>query len=304
VTETTIAIPSGGFTLQGTLTTSGATPAPAALLVSGSGPIDRDSNAKRMSIDVMRQIAEHLGQNGIASLRYDKRGVGESDGEYLSTGFHDNVDDARAALASLRSRPEVDGDRVVVIGHSEGALIAGVLASDPRLAGAVLLAGSAVNGKRVLRWQAEQIAPTLPTPVKWLMKLLRQDVVATQAKRLERLEAATDDVVRIQLVKMNAKWFREFMAFEPTDALRQAVVPILAITGSKDIQVDPDDVDRMRQVVSSPFDGHVVDDVTHLLRSETGDATVRTYKRQARRPIDQRVTRLLTDWVALLGRVD
>lgn len=296
--DTSISIPASDVTLQGTFAAAGVAPAAAALLISGSGPIDRDSNSKRMPIDVMRQVAEHLSGSGIASLRYDKRGVGESGGDYLSTGFHDNVDDASAALAALRARPEVDADRVVVIGHSEGALIADVLAADPQLAGVVLLAGSAVDGKQLLRWQAEQLAPTLPKPAQWLMKLLRSDLVATQTKRLGRLETSTDDVIRIQLVKLNARWFREFMAFEPTQALRRAVVPVLAITGSKDVQVDPADIERMRQVVPTSFEGHVVDDVTHLLRSEPGVATVRTYKQQARRPIDQRVTRLLTDWVS------
>ncbi len=223
--------------------------------------------------------------------------MGRSDGDYLSAGFRDNVDDARAALDALRARSEVDPDRVVVIGHSEGALIASLLASDEQLAGVVLLAGAATNGKDLLRWQARQVAATLPRPVKWLMTLLRQDLVRTQTKRLARIESSTEDVIRIQFVKLNAKWFREFMTFEPLDALRRAAVPVLAITGTKDIQVNPDDVSLMEQAVSTPFTGHLVDDVTHLLRAEQGIASVRTYKKQAREPLDQRVTELLTDWV-------
>ncbi|MGB0114683.1 MAG: alpha/beta fold hydrolase, partial [Ilumatobacteraceae bacterium] len=251
MTESNISIPSGELTLQGTLNVSGPTPGPAALLISGSGPIDRDSNTKRLPIDVMHQIADHLGSNGVTSLRYDKRGVGESDGDYLTAGFDDNIDDARAAITALRTRPDVDADQVFVIGHSEGALIASALAADERLAGVALLAGAAVNGRDVLEWQAQQVAPTLPTPVKWLMKLLRQDLVRTQSKRLDRIASSTDDVIRVQLVKLNAKWFREFMAFEPTRALRTAAVPVLAITGTKDIQVNPDDVALMGQAVAT-----------------------------------------------------
>ncbi len=303
MTESDIVIPSGSLTLRGTLSLSGQTPGPAALLISGSGPIDRDSNAKRLSINVMGQIAAVLAANGITSLRYDKRGVGESDGDYRSSGFEDNVDDAQAAVEALRARPEVDPDRVIVIGHSEGALIASVLAADERLAGVVLLAGAATKGKDVLKWQARQIAPTLSTPVKWLMKLLRQDLVKTQTKRLDRIESSTEDVIRIQFVKLNAKWFREFMSFEPTQALSRAAVPLLAITGTKDIQVDPADVARMGQAVSTSFTGHLVEDVTHLLRTEPGKASVRTYKKQARQPLDQRVTELVTDWATTHTRI-
>ena len=295
--RTDTVIPTGALELRGTFTAPGQTPSPAALLISGSGPIDRDSNMKRMSIDVMRQVAEHLSGEGVASLRYDKRGVGESQGDYHASGLHDNIADARAALDTLRSQPEVDHDQIVVIGHSEGAIIAAELASDERLAGVVLLAGAARPGKEVLRWQARQVASTLPALVKWLTKLLRQDLVKTQAKRFEQIERTTEDVTRIQLVKLNAKWFREYMAFDPTESLRRANVPVLAITGSKDIQVDPGDVELMGDIVPTAFTGHVIGDLTHLLRSEDGAPSLRTYKKQARRPLDRRVLDIVVDWI-------
>jgi pimeloyl-ACP methyl ester carboxylesterase len=293
-----ISIPSGDLALEGTLNVSGTLPGPAALLISGSGPVDRNSNAKRLPADVMGQIAKSLAAGGFTSLRYDKRGVGQSEGDYLSTGFNDNVSDAGAALTALRARPEVDAERVVVVGHSEGALIASALAADEQLAGVALLAGAATNGKDVLRWQGRQVAATLPRPVASLMKLLRQDLVRTQTKRLDRIESSTDDVIRIQFVKLNAKWFREFMTFEPANALGRAAAPVLAITGTKDIQVNPADVALIERAVPTPFTGHLVDDVTHLLRTEPGPASVRTYNEQARRPLDQRVTELLVNWVA------
>ena len=76
-----------------------------------------------------------------------------------------------------------------------------------------------------------------------------------------------------------------------------------AITGTKDIQVDPADVALMERAVPTPFTGHLVDDVTHLLRTEPGTASVRTYKKQARQPLDERVTKLLTGWVATQTRI-
>ncbi|SEL02238.1 Serine aminopeptidase, S33 [Blastococcus sp. DSM 46786] len=86
------------------------------LLASGSGPIDRDSNHRRARFDV-------------ASLRYDKRGVGGSPGDWRAAGLHDNVDDLGAALDALRARPEVDPARVLLAGHSEGAILAAALAA-------------------------------------------------------------------------------------------------------------------------------------------------------------------------------
>ena len=183
-------------------------PGPVALLISGSGPIDRNSDMKKLAIGVMGQIAQHLGAAGLSSFRYDKRGVGASEGDYLSTGFHDNVADAAAAVEMLRERPEIDPSQIFVIGHSEGALIATELgASDPNLAGITLLAGTATIGEEVLRWQAQQVAATLPNPVKRLLRMLRQDIVRTQTKRLAQIKATTEDTARIQVVKINAKWF-------------------------------------------------------------------------------------------------
>lgn len=294
--------PSGSLSLEGTLTIPHNSPGPAALLISGSGPIDRNSNSAHLAINIMGELATHLAASGIASLRYDKRGVGNSDGYYLAAGFHDNIADAQAALDALRSRPEVDPRQVFVIGHSEGAIIASELAADGGLAGVVLLAGTAQNGRDLLTWQTAQIASTLPKPVQYFTKLVGRDLQRIQSKRLARIERSHQDAVRIRSAKLNAKWLREFMAYEPSNALRRAQAPILAITGSKDLQVNPADINLIEQLVPSPFVGHTVDDLTHLLRKETAPASLRTYKNQALRPIDQSVAKLITDWVVSVAR--
>ena len=122
MTSTPLTFASGSHTLAGTLATPGGIgPFPAALLVSGSGPIDRDSNMKRARLDVMSQVTEHLAANGIASLRYDKRGIGGSDGDYKATGFLDNVADARAGLDALKEQANIDTGRLFVVGHSSPA---------------------------------------------------------------------------------------------------------------------------------------------------------------------------------------
>jgi pimeloyl-ACP methyl ester carboxylesterase len=297
-----LTFPSGSLSLEGTLTIPHNSSGPAALLISGSGPIDRNSNSQHLAINIMGGLATHLAASGIASLRYDKRGVGSSDGDYLATGFHDNIADAQAALDALRARPEVDPGQVFVIGHSEGAIIGSELAADGQLTGVVLLAGTAQDGRDLLTWQAAQIASTLPKPVQYLTKLVGRDLERIQSKRLARIERSHEDVVRIRFAKLNAKWLREFMSYEPSNALRHAKVPILAITGSKDLQVNPADISLIEQAVPTPFTGHVVNDLTHLLRKETAPASLRAYKNQARRPIDQSVATLITDWMVSVAR--
>ena len=280
----------GEHTLAGTFQPGAATgtapPGTAALLVSGSGPVDRNSDAKQLATAVMAQVAERLAAAGVSSLRYDKRGVGESTGDFHAAGLYDNIEDARAALAALRAQGGVDPDHVFVIGHSEGAIIATELAAaDDRLAGVVLVAGSAATGEQVLREQAVAVAESLPRPVTWLLRLLRKDIATLQEKRLATLRASTGDVMRMQLVKVNARWMREFLDHDPSPSLEAIRVPVLAVAGTKDIQAAPHHTERIGELAAGLVTIELIQDMTHLLRHEPGPATVRTYKQQAKQPV-------------------
>ncbi len=299
VIETDVNFPSGGLSLAGTYATpDGSGPFPGALLLSGSGPLDRDGNHKRIRLNIGRDLAAVLADAGWASLRFDKRGVGASEGDYLSAGFYDELVDAEAAADWLLDRAEVAS--VVVIGHSAGALHSVELVRRrPAYAGAVLLAYSAKTGEETLRWQARQIGDHLvPGPVRGLMRLFGTSVLQQQDKSIAKLKATTADTVRIQLVKVNAKWMREFIAYDPRPALSEADAPMLAITGSKDVQVDPADLAVVAQ--TAPHAQVVeVEDVDHILRLEPGPiSNPRHYGKQVQRPIDPRVIEAMLGWLA------
>lgn len=301
MTDLELRFASGAETLAGSLRLpAGAGPFPAVLLITGSGPLDRNSDHRRLPIGVSRQLAEAFAARGVASLRYDKRGVGASTGTFLAAGLTDNIADARAALDALGGRPEIDPDLVFVVGHSEGAVIATALAAreDARIAGVVLLAGAARTGAANLRWQVAAITPSLPAPVRALLRLMRTDLAAKAAKNHERLRRTTTDVVRIQGRRINARWFREYLDYDPAADLARLRMPVCAVTGGKDLQVPPEDLERIAALVPGPVETHRLPDVTHLLRRDDGPATLRTYKKQVRRPVDPDVVRIVTDWAA------
>ncbi len=296
MTTETISFESDSLRLEGTLTTAGAQArGPAALLITGSGPLDRNSNMKRQALGATNDLARHLAYQGIASLRYDKRGVGESEGEYHAAGFHDNVTDAAAAVTALRR--QAGPTATFAIGHSEGALIATRLAALGLVDGAVLLAGSARSGRDILLHQAAIAADAIPAPVRAVMKLLRTDVHKMQTKRLAQLDATTDDTVRIQLVKINAKWFREFMAYDPTDDYPLIEVPLLAITGGKDLQVPPEDLEPIGELAGGQVETMRPDDLTHILRMDPGEPSLRTYRKLMKYPTDRGVLDAVSEWV-------
>jgi len=299
-TEREIIIPSGNVNLAGTLRLpDSGLPCPAVLLIPGSGQVDRNESAAKLPINAFRDIAYHLSEQGIATLRYDKRGVGASQGNFWETGFYDNVADAGAALAFLKTQEGIRPEQVYLLGHSEGALIATRLAgSHVQAAGVILLAGPAQNGEQVLVWQSARVVKGMGGFNKWLIDLFHIDVAKAQRKQLEKLKRTKKDWVRIQLVaKLNAKWFREFMAYEPAEDLAKIQTPVLAITGTKDIQVDPADLERMAGLVRSEFEAHAVPDLTHILRAEPGEPTINTYRQQVTRPVDGRVLELISGWL-------
>ncbi|MDI6101865.1 alpha/beta fold hydrolase [Actinoplanes sp. NEAU-A12] len=299
MTDRSLTFASGPHRLVGTVTRplrDGAVPA--VLIVGGSGPLDRDGNHKRARLDISRQIATALRDAGLASLRYDKRGVGDSDGSFLATGMHDNADDVRAALTALREQPGTDLDRVFLLGHSEGAILAtAVLASGSSAAGAILLSPTARPGSGVLRWQAEKVAADLPTPVRTLLRLFRVDLTAKIARNHARLMATTEDVARLGGVRVNARWFREFMTYDPTGDLTRLTIPTLAVAGGKDLQAPPQDLHTIAALLGDRVETLLIDDLSHILRSQPATPTMRTYRRDLTRPVDRRVLTAVIDWI-------
>ncbi|WAB83576.1 alpha/beta fold hydrolase [Microcella daejeonensis] len=267
-------------------------PTALAVLLAGSGPIDRDGDGRGLALGIQRQLAEGLAGHGIESVRWDKRGVGASEGEFLTTGFDDLLDDALGVVDDA-----LGGDLpVLVIGHSEGAALAArVAALRPGIAGAVMLSGYARSGLEVLRWQARALSGDLPRPLRALLRLLRTDLERQTEKNRQRLLRTTGDVERVGGARVNARWFREFMAYDPRADLDAASVPLLAVTGSLDLQSPPEDLAVIAARTGGSTRTVELEGVSHILRSQPR-ATLRTYRVDARRPIDERIVPLIAAW--------
>ena len=276
-------------------------PFPGVLLIAGSGQVDRNENHKKLRLNAFYEISHYLAENGIASLRYDKRGVGQSGGDQWSTGFYDRVQDAQASLECLKQQKEIQPQNVFMLGHSEGALIAIRLAgAGVEVAGIILVGSPAQSGEAVLKWQAIQIARSLKGFNGWLIRTLRIDVSKAQQKQLDKIKRSEKDWFRHRLVmKMPAKWLREFMAYDPAEDLPRITLPMLAITGSKDIQVDPADLERMAQLVRAPFEHHLLQDMTHLLRIQEGEASISKYKQEVKGPIAPELLEIVSRWLKI-----
>ncbi len=249
-------------TLAGTLTLpSSGKPSPAVLLIAGSGPNDRNETV--FGHKPFLVLADHLTKQGFAVLRVDKRGVGQSTGNYDVSTSEDFAADVLTGVEYLKTRKEVDAEQIGLIGHSEGGLIAPVIAVKSNdVAFIVLMAGAGVTGEATLYAQEalisramgvteEQISHQLDLQKQVLSviknesdlekaeKLLRE-IVAKQLANLPKEEQQTSaDAMEAQIKRCNSKWFRYFLTYDPITSLKHLKIPVLVINGELDSQVPP-----------------------------------------------------------------
>ncbi len=284
-----------GTPLAGTLTLpAGPGPHPAVLLLHGSGPLDRDGNTPKLPVDLAHPVAGALAARGIATLRYDRRGTGATPGDWRTAGFTDNRRDAAAAVRALAARTDIREDGIGVVGHSEGALHAMALAARTDVRAVVLLAGFAGPGEDAFRRQGRSIVSSLPAPV----RLLRRPLAGIGDRVLARVKRTRTDVARVAGAKVNARWMREMLVHDTRDDLAVIDAPVLAVTGDKDLQVDPEDLKEIARLVPGGAETHSVDGLTHVLRRDPGRPSLSGYRRLLREPVDAGLLDLVGEWLA------
>ncbi len=261
--ELRVANAKAGIELAGTLVIpAGEGPFPAVVFATGSGAQNRDEEL--MGHKPFLVIADYLARRGIASLRCDDRGVGGSTGDAASATTMDKADDAEAAFEYLASRPEARKGAVGIIGHSEGGVIAPIVASrNARVGFVVLLAGPGLVGEELLYLQGALIARAARTSEaeiaegqavnRRLYAAVRGQADAASAKAAAEAaylgwvdsSLSMGDAEKAEARKMAgglaeqvaSPWFRTFLSLDPAPYLARLRIPVLALNGSKDLQV-------------------------------------------------------------------
>jgi len=247
--------PAGHNQLAGTLNVpNGKGPFPAVVLVSGTGHNTRDEDV--WSHKIFLVLADALSRKGIAVLRYDKRGVGGSTGDYDAATTVDFASDAEAAVTWLKAQPEIDPHHVGVLGHSEGGIIApAVAAEDESVAFVVMIAGPTIRGDKLFVLQSAMTAKTYGAPDDYIAKrklfdqALYDAIISapSDAVALDRAKAIVAKGVADKVIDSNEAgtlpqddarpWERYFLAYDPAPTLAKLKIPVLALNGSLDVQV-------------------------------------------------------------------
>ncbi|MFP9115556.1 alpha/beta hydrolase family protein [Flavobacterium sp. RHBU_3] len=264
--EVSIQNTKAGLTLAGTLTLpkQGGSNYPAVILITGSGAQDR--NEEILDHKPFLVLADYLTRQGIAVLRYDDRGTAKSTGKYATATTEDFATDAEAAFNYLKTRKEINAKKIGLAGHSEGGIVAPIVAvKNPDVAFVVLLAGTAIPGDELMMLQNYLIGKANGMPEEELKKLgainrtaydlvkqeentgiLKTRLQAAFNKDLKPLliskgipEAQASQYIEMQIGDLTTPWYLNFIRYNPYPTLEKVKCSLLAINGSKDVQVAP-----------------------------------------------------------------
>jgi pimeloyl-ACP methyl ester carboxylesterase len=286
-----------GVKLAGTLTIpEGKGPFPAVVLVSGSGPQNR--NEELMGHKPFLVIADYLTRNGIAVLRYDDRGTAESTGDFNKATSLDFSNDAEAAFLFLQQQKKIIPSKVGIIGHSEGGMIAPMVAArNPEVGFVVLLAGPGIPIDQLLALQIQKVSEAEGNKIdekeiqlsKEIYAILKANVSNETARK--QLEIRIDEYIESRKNEENAgeneqlfsaidtylsTWFRYFIQFDPYPYLSKTKCPVLAINGENDVQVTAKEnltalAKILKESGNNTVEIHSLPKLNHLFQhSETG----------------------------------
>jgi uncharacterized protein len=307
---------SSGVELAGTLTLPQGTGSfPAVLLIQGSGPGNRDEVVDGRGL--FPAIADALVRQGVAVLRFDKRGIGKSTGNFDTATTLDFAGDAEAGLVFLRSRKDIRRNSIGLLGHSEGGLIAPMVAAkDKSVTFMVLMAAPAVRGAAILREQGvlalkasglsgARLSEAADIQRQMIDTIISENDLNKAHARLQALnsqlthvEGAPDKMIGAKLEALNTAWGRFFLSYDPADSLMHLTCPVLVLNGSADVQVAPEqNLSAIRTALRGHRDVEIyeLEGLSHMFRTVSKDANSRLTTNEAIAPI---ALETIAPWVA------
>ncbi len=278
---------------------SGHPPYPVVVMIHGSGGLDRDENAPGFETNIFRDLAWGFAQHGIASLRYDKRGTGRSQGDWQKASLEDLVQDAQAAVRFARRLPEAGA--IFLLGHSEGGVIAPMVARRESVDGLILLEAPATPLDQIILYQIQVAAQNRHLPDSLVQEKLKETKAFFAFVRSSHgdWQDYPDSVVQAYPHSFSLRWWREHLAHDPVETLQKVHVPVLILQGDQDPQVPPEHATLLKQALeaggNTDVELHVLEGMNHLLRKQEGPKQLLVQGLD--QPLDDRVLPILISWI-------
>ncbi len=319
------------ITLAGTLTIpEGEGSFPAVVLISGSGPQNRDEEI--FNHRPFKVIADYLTRNGIAVLRYDDRGIGKSTGNFSTSTTKDFALDAQSAVKFLKTRPEIDNKKIGLIGHSEGGIIAPIVASENNdIDFIILLAAPGISGEELLYLQTELISKSFGKSDEQIQKdlefnknvysVIKQDgskekmdqeilklydsYYKTMTEEQKSDPSNSKEYFENSINTLTSPWFRYFLTYDPKPVLEKVKCPVLALYGENDLQVPPIENKNALQYAlkaggNENFDIIVFPKLNHLFQTSNTGAISEYAKIEE--TFSPQVLKTIKDWITKVAK--
>ncbi|MEP7264932.1 MAG: alpha/beta hydrolase [Bacteroidota bacterium] len=267
-TETAITLKTTSGDIYGTLSLPEAgTSIPVALIIAGSGPTDRDGNNTMMKNNSLKILATHLAENGIAAVRFDKRGIAASKAAAAKEGalrFEDYINDVKGWIKVLRSDKRFS--RIIVIGHSEGSLIGMIAATDADAF--VSIAGAGQSADLILKEQLSSQPEEVKSVAFPIIDKLKNGFTVMD------VDPSFYSLFRPTVQPYMISWFK----YDPQKEIAKLTIPVLITQGTSDIQVGVDDAKRLSKALPSAT-LVLIEKMNHIFRITDGDreANMATY---------------------------
>jgi len=261
---------------------------PVVLIIAGSGPTDRDGNNNAgLNTNAYKMLAFALGKHGIASLRYDKRMIGQSvsSAKEDDLRFEDYVDDAVGLIGLLSD--DARFSKVIIAGHSEGSLIGMMAAKDEPVKAFISLAGAGEPGEKILNEQMKDKPDYIKNNFKSIVDSMRR------GKINPNVDASLYSLARPSIQQYLMSWCR----YDPSLEIRKIKMPILLIQGTTDLQVSVDNVQKLKNAKSNAT-LVLIRGMNHILKDAPSDkeANLATYKDPAL-PLDATMVTAILDFI-------
>ena len=294
---------------------------PVVILISGSGPQDRDETI--FGHKPFLVIADYLTKNGIGVLRFDDRGVGKSTGDFYSATTADFATDVKSCVQFLLTQKNMLLNKIGLIGHSEGGIIATMVSADNKdISYIVLLAGSGISGEEIIYAQTEKMYQDLDRSDIEKQVKLRRDLISViksetnkelARKKLEKHLNNNLDVLSIQPIQdtvqlinntvtvFNSDWYRFFINYNPSEDIEKITCPVLALIGEKDIQVLPEQnlpviEEALKKGGNNDYLVKEIEGVNHLF--QTANTGKMNEYGKIEETISPNVLILISDWIS------
>jgi alpha-beta hydrolase superfamily lysophospholipase len=326
--EKNVSFQSGEINLEGTLVLpKNGAKSSVVLLLPGSGPTDRDENARKgfhkFISNNLKTIAIHLANNGYASYRYDKRGVGKTKELVSQVGFNDIVNDARSAITFLSYLKEIDSSQIFILGHSEGGIVGAILsAQNKKIKGFIGIASpitaldnevvQQINHILTVRKKSKEKVDQLTHAFKVTFDLMRkyknwEKIDAHEIKQIFSQASFGFKILPAKTAKkalakqFRPMWFIQSFDYDFKEIARKISCPVLLLFGEKDYQVTAEEGRQFKKILEDNGNKNVhltiLSDLNHMLRYNSGSMDPKTSLKSLQNNIDSRVLDSITNWL-------